>query len=574
MSKFIKSNNTDDIKHTKQIININNEAEEKIFSIDEEDQNFFYQIELKLISGRGNVILQEEEKYIYELDYEYHPYISVIIKLSKYNISSQNLDPKQNFTFFINVTKLGEGYNEITTQFDYAKNYRIKYYLNKGENIDIFPLNLKINCKRGYTIFASYRLIKQENYKRPDNSTLYNTGDYDFYAEPTKSIDKDLLSFESKFYHDFQRGVIKVNPKENYDENYIEFFLNKKKDNKNEYKYLDLDISIVYVKNDGNGIINIPRNSYVQFDLNKNNENNLEFVETNSEYFYSKIEIANTTEINITNNFEECDLEKKYGKRTYICKRNSTNNTFTLKSNKPFTALIKYTTRQNKEDFPIFNISNATIIPIIKDQNEEGNNNETKVILSYPQIDGNNAKDKNISYFVRLYDYLQFFNDTDVDSILIDINSNKSFRRDCDKSHICEYHLNYTANFGYIKRLTYFISVIGEVTFNGSAEYLSYEPIQFRLDNTEDYKFEQKWIIPLVLILLIFCVIVSYGIYKNIKEYKEKKAKNKENKADILINDGDKEKSMTDMKEEEKDEDKDKEDDEDEDDASESFIKV
>ena len=52
MSKFITSNNTDNIKHTKQIICIEaNEKKDNIFSIEEEEK-YFYQMDFKFISGR------------------------------------------------------------------------------------------------------------------------------------------------------------------------------------------------------------------------------------------------------------------------------------------------------------------------------------------------------------------------------------------------------------------------------------------------------------------------------------------------------------------------------------------
>ena len=88
--------------------------------------------------------------------------------------------------------------------------------------------------------------------------------------------------------------------------------------------------------------------------------------------------------------------------------------------------------------------------------------------------------------------------------------------------------------------------------------------------------FEQKWVIPLVFVLLSFCAIVGYIIYFNIKKYKEKKGKNQESKADILINDGDNVKDMKDVSEEEEDDNKDKEDEDDEEDdeLNKNLIKV
>ena len=597
MSKFITSNNTDNIKHTKQIICTEaNKTKDNIFSIEEEEK-YFYQMDFKFISGRGNVILKGEEEYIYELDYEYHPHISAIIQLSKFSISSQNSDQEQNFTFFFNVTRLAKNYKDVTTQLDYAQNYKIKYYLNEN---DAFPLNLKINCKKDYTTFVNYRFINPEFSKRPDNQNLYNTTDYDFFVHSIDTLDENLISIKSKFFHDFQRGVIAVYPKENYLKNHINLTIEKSGKNKHTYKNLYLEISLVYLRNDENEAIYIPKNSYIQFDLNKYNSyqtNILEFVETNPEYNYSQIEIANTTDfINITSSFHKCSLENKYGKRTYKCYNKAENNTsnstsnntindtiidklintFTLISNKSVTVLVKYTTKKNENDFPKFSISAPIIVEEKYDQKNSSNNNESKVDLTQHNIETNNYSDVNLSYFVRLYDHLRFFNSNEVDSILINFNGNKSFRWDCYKSQKCNDSRTYNVNFGFLRRVDYFISIIGEVTFNDSVEYLSYEPIKFKLDNIKDPEFEPKWAIPLVFVLLLFCAIAGYIIYFNIKKYKEKKGKNQESKADILINDGDNVKDMKDVSEEDEDDNKDKEDEDDEEDdeLNKNLIKV
>ena len=585
MNKFVQTNSKKSIKHTKQIIYLAQNESENIYYIkrEENEEITYYKFNFELISGKGNITLVENNpNYTYELNYEYHPSISVILNLDEYSIMAQKLEEKK-FVFFFNVTKLKKNITDIVEQFDYQQNYKIKYYLN-NENNSVFPLNLKIGCKQGYKTFVSYRFINPIFLKRTNDSSLYNVSNDNFSVYSNqKNINKDLISFESEFFPDFQRGVITVNPKKNYKDNYFNLMIKKSENNINNYKDLYLELSIVYLQKEENETIYIPKNTYVQLDLNNeskvNKSNIFGFVETNPEYNYFQIEIANNTDlkINVTNNFTNCTSEIKYGKRTYICLRNTTDDIiFNLTSNKSVTVLVKYTTRQSKCDFPVFNISKTYIERYIKDQKEEDSGNQTKAILNQAKIDFNNISNAKTSYFVRLYDHLRLNNISEMDSILVKFNGNISYRRDCDDPEICENEKNFTANFGFLERVDYFISLIGEVTFNDSVEYLSYEPVNFKLFNIRDPEFESKWAIPLVFVLLLFCAIVGYIIYFNIKKYKEKKGKNQESKADILINDGDNVKNMKDVSEEEEDDNKDKEDEDDEEDdeLNKNLIKV
>ena len=568
MNKFIKSKNTE-IKHTKQIIYLNkNETKNNIFSKDEKDSNF-YKFNLELISGKGNIILAQDKEnnfnYEYELDYEYHPSISVILELNNYSISAYNLDTENNFTFFINVTKLGKNYKDIAAHFDYAKNYRIKYYINESENLDIFPLNLKVGCKQGYTTFVSYRFIKNEYSRKKPDLTLYNSTDLDFYVDSKNTIEKNKLYFESIYYPDFKRGVIIVKPNENYNENYIDLILNKSENNIGSYKNIYLEVALVYLNNKEDENIYIPKNAYVQFDLNDTNKNyTLEFFEPDPEYKHFQIEIANTYLVNITSGIENCTLEKIYGKNTCCYENNSTNNnnTIIINSNSSVTVFVKYTTRKNESEFPYFNITDININKWLLPNDGKKGDNETKFNLTQKNIT-TNYNNTFLTFFVRLYDYLRFYDNEEMYSIMVRSNGNMSFRMDYgetpqhNKSNNKTF--NYIVNFGYLKKETYFINIIGEVTFNDSVEYLSYNYTTFRLSNIDNSIFDQNWIIPLVFVLLMFCAIAGYIIYFNIKKYKQEKIKKRENAADIIINEEEKEKGMEDIK------DKDKEDNDEED---------
>jgi len=561
MNKFIKSNNTE-IKHTNQIIYLkkNDNNDNKIYSIDEEDRNYFHKFSLELISGQGIISLAKDNEY--KLDYEYHPSISLILKLDDYSILARNIDTGKDFTFFISVTKLEKNYTDIATQIDEEKTYRIKYNISESE-FDIFPLNLKVRCKQGSTTFVSYRFIKKKHSNKNTDSTLYNSTDLDFYADSKNNIDNNTLYFESIYYPDFQRGIIIIKPNDNYNESYIDLILNKSENNNVTYKNIYLEVALVYLNNKNNENIYIPKDAYVQFDLNDTNKNyTLEFFELEPESKHFQIEIANTNFVNIINNIDNCKLEKNYGKYTCQYSTDTNKNTIIINSNSSVTVLVKYTTRIKENEFPYFTITDINIkneVNSDKENKENKNDNETTVKLIQNNITTNYSyNDTFLTYFVRLYDYLRFYEE-EMYSILVRSNGNMSFRMDWGKTPYNDKSndtFNYTVNFGHIKKGTYFINVIGEVTFEDSVEYLSYNYTKFRLNTTVETKFEQNWIIPLVLVLLMFCVIVAYIIYYNVKKCKQKKTQKREGVAYIIINE---EKGMEDITEKDK-EDNDEED--------------
>ena len=588
MSKFISSINTNTIKYRKQIISLKQRQHKKnIMTINNEGSDNFYKISLSLISGAGTIYLDEEEIYQYYLNYEHRPSISVIIKLENYNISALNLNNDKNFTFFINVTKLDK-YENIEEQFDNHQVYKIKYIIDEKEKSDIFPLNFKVPFRKGYTAFISYRFIELEHYENDEyihpKNKIYNSTFVDFYADLNdheKNPEFNTTNFESTYYPDFQRGIIKINSDQDIELDYVHFILNKSKDNKAKYKTLFLEVAPIFINNEKDEKIYIPKNAYVQFDLNRiNHIYNLSFYEQDPEYINYQIDLANSTFVNITNENEFNFDKKSYldsGKSILLVNNltESREKLIQLYPNSPVTVLVKYFTKKSlgiNEYIHNFILNKITIEWDPHDNSTIYNITQNNI---EPEINSN-ITDYTISYFTRLYSYLSIYEGNEVMSILIPFNGNMSFNIDFDKNYSKNESFNYTLNFGNISREMYYINFIGAVKLYDSIEYFSYVSQQFRLYLNEPTFFEKKWFIPLVFVLLVLCCVIAFSIFINIKEYKQKKKNKKEGDDDALINNIElkKDAENEEEKEEDKDDENEKEDDNDEDDDDDNKIKI
>ena len=579
MNKFINPTNQNSINNKNQIITVS-QGTTNNYTINNFDKTSYYKISLHLISGEGNIVLNNGN-ITYDLDYEYHRYITIITKLKNDLIMGKN-SGKDDFNFLIDVSKLDD-HRDIKQNIEPNINYRIKYMIDDNKT-DIFPLNLRISREKGYTAFVSYRFIELESSSgEKTKNELYNTTISNFSVSLSPDyIEDNKINLESIYYPDFERGVIIVNRTDDTDviddNNYIEVVLKKSEIDESKYKKVYLEIASVLINNKEENVENIviPKDVYVQFDLYKNNKiYNLIFQEPDDTYNHLQIDLSYTTYVNISEG--DCDSNDYEGKYTFHCIiSNDGKKSISLETNTSVTIFVKYITKKAPDDFPNF---------ALKDSNIE-TDPEDKKYTSYKLTQRNimptnnyNNINYDLSYYVRLYEYLKFFKDREIDNIIVRANGIISFRVDLDKSEAEKEEFTYEVNFpNTLKNETYFINVIGAAKYKDSVEYFSYKFIKMRLVDKKDTEFNKNWIIPLVFVLIMFCAFVAYIIYINIKEYKQNKGKKKEGVADILINDGDKEKDMTDIKDEEKDTDKDKEDDDDEDneedDPNENLIKL
>ena len=542
MNKFISSPNIDGIKYSKNIIFMskNEKIKNDILSL---DPNSLYKISLYLISGIGMISLDESGIYNYTLNYEHQPEISLFIKLPKFSISSFNYDTESNFTFFINATKIDED-EDMEQELLRQKNYKIKYFREEDRNI--FPLNVAVDIEnqKNKTLFVNYRFIELE--KNETRGELYQTTDEGFIMNLTvnkNDNDNNITLIEGQYYPEFRRGYAFIDLPEDYDCQFVYLFIDKNYTNLFLYNKIFLEITPIFINkenqidNDEEEEIYIPKNTYIQLDLNKSL--NLIFTENDHDYNYISIDIGNTSVINITNK-EEFDCSYKKGK--YICSplnidRNKKEYIMKLQPNYG-SILVRYTTR--KSEYPYYQLTNNTLLINNSQTQNEGINSYE---LNFKSIDIMSDKfprsDFKIIYFIRVYNFLDFFEDNEIDNIIIKNNAIKSFRKEMPSDTELKSELDiikFDISFGDLEKKQFYINLIAACYYFDNVEYIAYHSNTIRLSQLNDTVFSEVWIAPLVIIILIFLASVSFIV---ITFMKKRKSKNK--KVQDLLNDKDKE---------------------------------
>ena len=543
MNKFISSPNIDEIKYSKNIIfmNANEEIRKNVITLDEDT---LYKISLHLISGIGMISLDESGKYSYNLSYEYQPEFSLFIRLHKFSISSMNYDKENNFTFFINTTRIDDD-EEIEEELYHQKNYKIRYFREKDNNI--FPINIIIDAEKqkNKTLLVNYRFIELE--KNQAREKLYQTTDEGFIMNLTlgKNEESNIAMLETQYYPEFRRGFAYFDLPEDFDFQFIHLNIDKNYTNTFVYNNVFLEITPLFIskedlnkENDVEEEIYIPKNTYIQLDLNKSL--NLIFSEPDLEYDNITIDIGNTSVINITNN-EEFNCSNNKGKIRcnpiyYDLKKNYV---MKLKPNHG-AILVKYTTK--KGEFPYNYINNYNI-----SSNASKNGGLNSYELNFENIKISRGRlppayFKKI-YFIRVYNYLDFFEEKEIDNIIIKNNAILSFRKEITSEEFEDENIKFDISFGVLDKKQFYISIIGAVYYFDSVEYIAYHSDTFRLSQSGELIFEENWIAPLIIVILIFVASVSYIVIRFIQKRNAKRKKVQDLINDnVLVNETEKKK--------------------------------
>ena len=526
MNKFINSPNIDLIKYSKNFVSmdINEPIKEDILNL---DNNTLYQISLYLLKGNGVISLDKSGNHDYYLDYESQPEINLFVNLSNISIYSNNTGTDSNFIFFINSNKTDEKQQKLEAQ----KNYKIKYF--KDEDKEIFPINIRLSTEnqKNKILYINYRFIELE--KNEAREDLYNTTDEGFIMNII-SERNNVNILENKYYPEFRRGFASIQLNDQFNLDYIDLEINKNNTNSFIYNKVFLEITPLFSdekvqsknKNEiGVENIYIPKNTYIQLNINK--KTNLIFKEQEPEYTNVTIDIGNTNEFNIINSEQFYFINNK-GKMSYRPISKATEYNMIIDPLNSTTIFVRYT------EYPYFELSNSTIDKFEKDEKNNVNNTYE---LKFKKIKLVNDERKNISsslkknikieYFIRIFDYLLFYDDKEINNILVKENALVSFRREFNETDLnSDEELDFNITFGELK--------------------------------IRQYKyFEENWIIALVVIILIFVASFVYILIMCIKGRKNKKVKivkELKNEKDENIIKKEEKKEEEEEKEDEKDE--------------------
>ena len=525
MSEFFSSRNLEDIKHLRNFVFMgkNETIRTNIISLQNE---FLYKISFYLINGNGKISLDNSGNHDYYLSYESQTSISIFIKLLEFNISSINFDTQNDFIFLIEAIKVAES-DRIEEKLDTQKTYRVEYFRDAIEDkYRIFPIKIMVSIKNknNKILYVNYRFIELEiKEKRSDFYKINNEGF-------TFNLGMNKFTFqinETNYYPEYRRGYLFLEIPSGCDLDYITLQLNKNVTNSFIYEKVSLEITPIYLsKEEKNELdtIYIPKNAYIQLDINKTT--NLVFSEPNHDYDIIKIEIANNTKINIKNKDEDFSCNNSAGKIICSPKKEKIKNSteYIMKLEPSFGSIfVRFMTK--KEDLTTFKIASY-------DFNSSGVE-KSDVIYNYNIIHDNLkiipksnttvfTKFKK-TYFIRVFNYLDFFENDEINNILIKKNALISYRKELNKEQFENNFIYYELSFDNLIKRQYYINIICEVTFNESVEYFVFNSKTFRLSQEEKRGFEENWISPLVVVIVIFVASVGYIIFNLIRKRKQNK---------------------------------------------------
>ena len=525
MNEFFSSPNNEGFEFTYDFIYVKkgDEKGKENILIFKNDSESYYEISIDIISGKGIISLNKENEY--ELDYETQPSIKLFLDLTNvinFTIYSRNMDINNDFIYFINATKIGENsYTRPIVRLDVPKVYRIKYTIDENEGTDLFPIYFELSPRNAKKIFVNYRFIFEDE-KR---FNFQNTTEEIFNS--TFLSDQNITNFKNIYYSEFMGGIISMDIKNKLNKEYIEFDIyNNKFDSWFSFKNILLEITPLYLDDDNirDNKIYIPKNFYLQIEINETM--NFVISEYDDDYKNIFIEIGNTTNTNIEldNNFSckeisgktSCEIinRDKNEYNIYITPFNVSNdNTTTI-------IFIRYISKKNMG--PKFNI-NKTNIDV--DKLDEKTNyylirhNNISIIKNDDSIRDSDLK---IIYYIRIYDYLDFFKDNDAFSIINKPTKIESFRKEFHRENFTAPNITYNISFNNLDTKMFYVSIIGSVIYKNTIEYFAFEPKTFKIKKPESIDFEKNWITPLVIIILIFVFLISYITYKCIEKRKQK----------------------------------------------------
>jgi len=507
-----------------------------------------YKFDLILIDGGGSVsfMLNNEEKYKYYLNYDSRESMSLIMEMGENStMKAQKASENESFIYYLNITERGDEANEID-KLVLQKANTFKYYHDfKSTKYKILfrPNDLIIN-------FRFLNLIKDEDVDVDEdeeedkyNYDVENVINEDFKFEIKGNNESNPINIKDYFYSkSLRRGYIYLQNGGIFD--YYELTITKNSSNHYTYKNIFLEITPLYIEDEIGkkyNITNIPRNTYLQLEVAQNKDYYFQFYKPNDDYQNMKVELANTSDIQeLYVNGENISYFSfdGFGKKNINFSNTQNPNQIKIKFMESGKILLKNTPINNdKLDF----ILNDYIAYINKSKikkndtdnhthiNEENNNesNDSYTFhISHHNLKIGNNNNANISnykvtYIIRLFDYLDYYDDDEIENILFynESLSKMSFRKELNESEKNEDIIEYYIYLGELeKNVQYYLSIIGEVSYNDTVEYFSFKSIgDLRIIEQKIFEFDNSWVFVLVSLIIILIILIAYLVRIYIK---------------------------------------------------------
>ena len=523
ISQFYKSLNAEKINYGEYIYSINNEKSQPFDA-------GTYKFDLLLIDGKGSTLFkindeendENEENY---LNYESQETLSFIKKIdSKFNFVTTSLSDI-NFTYFLNVTN-SELSSEKIDELKIQRTNHLKYYKKDGKNI--FPIKYKFLVKEDHYLVINFRFMKLEK----ENDTYVEIFDCD--KENFLVSLNDIYINEYFYSNSIRRGYIFIKSDNISNHNYIELTISKNVTNNYIYKTVFIEITPLFI-NKNNKNIKIPRNSYLQLELEKDTNYDFSFIKPRGNNDIIKIDLANETDFSIISVKKNGDIKELFkkdnnGKKIYSfddedCDSKECKMEISLEEKGKI--LLKYVL-ENEDTFNFTVEHNEVeLIPYKKNKVENiFNISHDKIIF----VDkNNNTIDPNfkVTYLIRLFNILDYYDQDEIDNILFPKSlSIKSFRKEIrDEDYINE--TKYSVNLGKLEKGQYYISIIGEVSFNDTIEYFAFEYKGYepRIIDPKEPVFDFTWVYVLIGLIIILLLLIAYIVRYCIKNKNAKEIK-------------------------------------------------
>ena len=483
-------------------------------------------IRMHLINGSGFFKFNENNNgnnnEVYNLNYENQEILTIINKAG--NLNAFSLSKEEEFIFYLNVEsnkdkneKKYKNNNENNYDLILQKTNYIKYYDHPEKK---FKIKLKIDIIKGFDLYVNYYFSKLEPYvNQKDDLGLINCENEVFSVNV---LDKGISINNQSYYNDTRRGYFYI-LNANINSDYFILEISQSNFNLNNYKNVYLQVTPLYF---GANIQNfeLPRNTYLDFKfLKQSNPLNFIISKPNEKYNFSKIELSynDHKSFNLTMNSNDLYLQRdnsSFGKSIYYINDGIKKYNVSLhidSVSKKDHILIRHSIQKNNRSKFNLTFNNITLNP----NDQKKNNSFSLVYYNIKCVD--NYTDYKINYIIRIYDFLDHYYDEEINNINTDVRLLCIFRKELNESEIKNDIISQNMEINTKLNDVSTVSIIGEVLYNDTVEYFSYNYTTFSYKRDKIIEFDEVWIAPLIIVLVILVAIFIYLILHSIKNQKK-----------------------------------------------------